>query len=104
MTRGGQHSEGPRVTSITIEGPGGAGRVRIEVDGDPSYVLVEKEAADFLKVSYRTLRNHRTHGGGPPFRILGRRVIYLLPDLVDYLHRLPLCRSTADPAYIKLGG
>ena len=47
--------------------------------------ILEQEAAEFLKVSVRTLQRWRTEpptGGGPPFYKLGhKRVAYRISDL-----------------------
>jgi len=39
------------------------------------------EAAEFLKLSPRTLEKQRVVGGGPRFRKFGSRVLYALADL-----------------------
>jgi hypothetical protein len=39
------------------------------------------QAAEFLKISPRTLEKQRVVGGGPRFRKFGRRVLYALTDL-----------------------
>jgi Helix-turn-helix domain len=43
--------------------------------------LTNDEAADFLRLSPRTLEKHRVIGGGPRFRKFGRRVVYAIDDL-----------------------
>ncbi|WP_232496261.1 helix-turn-helix domain-containing protein [Novosphingobium kaempferiae] len=43
--------------------------------------LTNSEAADFLRLSPRTLEKQRVVGGGPPFRKFGRRVLYDQADL-----------------------
>lgn len=57
-----------------------------------------EEAADFLRLSPRTLEKYRVRGGGPPFRKLGRRVVYALSDLEDWAGRR-VCDSTSDVAW-----
>jgi hypothetical protein len=57
-----------------------------------------EEAADFLRLSPRTLEKYRVRGGGPPFRKLGRRVIYALSDLEEWAGRR-VCDSTSDTAW-----
>lgn len=48
----------------------------------PQKFFDEKQAAELLNVSRRTLQRWRTEGGGPRFIRLGeRRVGYRLPDL-----------------------
>lgn len=43
--------------------------------------LTNSEAAEFLRLSPRTLEKQRVTGGGPPFRKFGRRVLYSRTDL-----------------------
>jgi hypothetical protein len=43
--------------------------------------LTNDEAAEFLRLSPRTLEKHRILGTGPRFRKFGRRVLYALTDL-----------------------
>ena len=49
----------------------------------PQY-LTNTEAADFLKLSPRTLEKLRVLGTGPRFRKFGRRVVYDVADLVSW--------------------
>jgi hypothetical protein len=56
------------------------------------------EAADFLRLSPRTLEKYRVRGGGPPFRKLGRRVVYAHSDLEEWAGRR-VCDSTSDMAW-----
>ena len=49
-------------------------------------VFNEKEAADYLCLSPKTLQKWRYVGGGPEYRLVGhRRVVYLLKDLRSFL-------------------
>ena len=41
----------------------------------------QSEAADFLRLSERTLERWRVEGDGPTFRRFGRRVVYAKSDL-----------------------
>ena len=43
--------------------------------------LTNAEAAQYLRLSPRTLEKHRILGTGPRFRKFGRRVLYALTDL-----------------------
>jgi hypothetical protein len=43
--------------------------------------LTNAEAANFLRLSPRTLEKRRRHGGGPRYCKFGRRVLYGLNDL-----------------------
>ena len=54
------------------------------------------DAARFLGVSPRTAEKWRVTGEGPPFLKIGRRVLYDLGDLEDYLASCRR-RSTSDP-------
>ncbi len=46
--------------------------------------MTEIEAADFLKLKPKTLRNMRWRGEGPSYRKHGARVIYEVNDLRSY--------------------
>ena len=63
-----------------------------------SIFLTTNEAAQFLRLSPRTLEKWRVEGSGPIFRKLGRKkVVYTKSDLVAWTEtglRLP----TADPS------
>ncbi len=48
-------------------------------------LLDTREAAEFLKVSPRTLERMRQEGTSPKFRKCGRRVLYAQSDLLDWL-------------------
>jgi hypothetical protein len=61
--------------------------------------LDNKQAADFLKLSPRTLEKHRVQGGGPRFRKLGRRVVYAIADLEAWANER-ICRNTSDLNYL----
>jgi hypothetical protein len=43
--------------------------------------LNQAEAADFLRLSERTLERWRVEGHGPRFRRFGRRIVYAQGDL-----------------------
>ena len=57
----------------------------------PSPPLNEAEAADFLGISTSSLRKSRSRQTTakriepPPYVKLGRRIVYLVPDLEQYL-------------------
>ncbi len=61
--------------------------------------LTNSEAADFLKLSPRTLEKQRVIGGGPRFRKFGRRVVYAIDDLVTWAEARG-CDSTSDQNYV----
>lgn len=46
--------------------------------------MTEDEAADFLKLKPKTLRNMRWRGEGPCYRKHGARVVYEVNDLTSY--------------------
>ncbi len=48
-------------------------------------LLGEKDAADRLGLSPRTLQAWRVSGGGPVYRKVGRRVLYAVPDLAAFV-------------------
>lgn len=52
-------------------------------------LLSSDEAADFLRVSRYTLPSWRRLGRSPPYRKLGRRVIYSMTDLEAFVETLP---------------
>jgi len=54
------------------------------------------DAARFLGISARTAEKWRLTGEGPPFLKIGRRVLYDLGDLEEYLASCRR-RSTSDP-------
>ena len=44
----------------------------------------EAEAATYLRVTPKTLKNYRYRGDGPKYRKHGGRVVYHIDDLQDY--------------------
>ena len=48
-------------------------------------LLDENEAADYLRLSERTLQGWRAKGRGPVFTKQGRRIVYLKEDLVEWV-------------------
>ena len=46
----------------------------------PQRYLTNDEAAEYLRLSPRTLEKQRVIGGGPRFRKFGRRVMYAVAD------------------------
>jgi hypothetical protein len=47
----------------------------------PGKFLDNEQAADYLRLSPRTLDRQRVTGEGPRFRKFGRRVVYAIEDL-----------------------
>ena len=48
---------------------------------DATTFLTQNEAAEFLRLSPRTLERHRVAGTEPKFTKLGRRVVYRFSEL-----------------------
>jgi excisionase family DNA binding protein len=59
-------------------------------------VFKERQAAEALGVSVRTLQRWRVEGRGPHYRKLGKLVAYAEQDLAEFLEE---CRrhSTSEP-------
>ena len=60
--------------------------------------LTNNEAAEFLRLSPRTLEKQRVIGGGPRFRKFGRRVMYAVVDLETWADARSF-EMTSDPEY-----
>ena len=54
-----------------------------------------RSAAEFLRLSERSLERLAVEGDGPPFALVGRRVIYFEPDLVAWM-RARTVASTSE--------
>ncbi|WP_082786199.1 helix-turn-helix transcriptional regulator [Acetobacter tropicalis] len=66
-------------------------------------VIPEKQAAEMLGISRRTLQNLRIDGAGPPFvQITSRRVGYSLSALQEWIAARSV-RSTTQ-ATVRFGG
>ncbi len=66
----------------------------------PQRYLTNDEAADYLRLSPRTLEKQRVLGGGPKFRKFGRRVMYAVADLDAWAADRSF-ESTSDPEYAE---
>ena len=64
----------------------------------PARYLTNNEAAEFLRLSPRTLEKQRVIGGGPRFRKFGRRVMYAIVDLETWADARSF-EMTSDPEY-----
>jgi hypothetical protein len=62
--------------------------------------LSNGEAAEFLRLSPRTLEKQRVIGGGPRFRKFGRRVMYAVIDLEVWADARSF-GMTSDPEYTE---
>jgi len=65
----------------------------------PRY-LTNDEAADYLRLSPRTLEKRRVIGDGPRFRKFGRRVMYAVVDLDAWADARSF-EATSDPEYAE---
>lgn len=66
----------------------------------PQRYLTNDEAAEYLRLSPRTLEKQRVIGGGPKFRKFGRRVMYALFDLDAWADQRSF-EATSDPEYAE---
>ncbi|HEI6959913.1 TPA: helix-turn-helix domain-containing protein [Yersinia enterocolitica] len=66
----------------------------------PSRYLTNDEAAEYLRLSPRTLEKQRVIGGGPRFRKFGRRVMYAVADLDAWADARSF-EATSDPEYAE---
>ena len=66
----------------------------------PARYLTNDEAAEFLRLSPRTLEKQRVIGGGPRFRKFGRRVMYAAADLETWADARSF-EATSDPEYAE---
>ena len=66
----------------------------------PQRYLTNDEAADYLRLSPRTLEKQRVIGGGPRFRKFGRRVMYAVADLEAWADARSF-EMTSDPQYTE---
>tara|TARA_R110000787_G_scaffold49111_5_gene117927 strand:- start:42114 stop:42380 length:267 start_codon:yes stop_codon:yes gene_type:complete len=65
--------------------------------GMPAF-LTQKEAAELLRISQRTLERYRLDGIGPKFISARRRILYSLDELVDWT-RANTFQSTSEANY-----
>ena len=65
-----------------------------------SRYLTNDEAAEYLRLSPRTLEKQRVIGGGPRFRKFGRRVMYAVTDLDAWADARSF-EATSDPEYAE---
>jgi excisionase family DNA binding protein len=56
---------------------------------DSDQLLSSDEAAEFLRISRHTLPQWRKLGRSPPYRRMGRRVVYVRKDLEAFVEALP---------------
>ncbi|MCX5565817.1 helix-turn-helix domain-containing protein [Alcaligenes phenolicus] len=70
----------------------------IATPAQPPRYLTNDEAAQYLRLSPRTMEKQRVIGGGPKFRKFGRRVMYAVADL-DAWADAHSYEATSDPEY-----
>jgi predicted DNA-binding transcriptional regulator AlpA len=69
---------------------------------DASKVITAKLAASFVGLSESTLAKLRISGNGPTYCKLGRRVVYRVADLEEWLQsRATRDTSDADTRFLK---
>jgi len=66
----------------------------------PQRYLTNDEAAEYLRLSPRTLEKQRVIGGGPKFRQFGRRVMYAVADLDTWADERSF-EATSAPEYAE---
>ncbi len=66
----------------------------------PPRYLTNDEAAEYLRLSPRTLEKRRVIGDGPRFRKFGRRVMYSVADLEAWADARSF-EATSDPEYAE---
>ncbi|MFP6559224.1 helix-turn-helix domain-containing protein [Paraburkholderia sp. B3] len=72
----------------------------VTTPAQPQRYLTNDEAAEYLRLSPRTLEKQRVIGGGPKFRKFGRRVMYAVADLDTWADQHSF-EATSDPEYAE---
>ena len=80
--------------------PAAAPASNVTSAAQPQRYLTNDEAADYLRLSPRTLEKQRVIGGGPRFRKFGRRVMYAVADLDAWAADRSF-ETTSDPEYAE---
>jgi excisionase family DNA binding protein len=70
----------------------------MQQSSDPCTLLTEKQAAEFLSVSVRTLQAWRVRGAPPPFVKIGRAVRYQRRALLEFLEQHTVTSTTEATA------
>jgi len=63
-------------------------------------LLTQKECAELLRLSERTLERWRVIGGGPAFCKFGKRVLYPRADLDRWI-AAHLVHNTSEASFLK---
>ncbi|MBA0433232.1 DNA-binding protein [Stenotrophomonas maltophilia] len=80
--------------------PAAAAAAAAAAPAQPQRYLTNDEAAEYLRLSPRTLEKQRVIGGGPKFRKFGRRVMYAVADLDAWADQRSF-EATSDPEYAE---
>ncbi|WP_425522007.1 helix-turn-helix domain-containing protein [Stutzerimonas stutzeri] len=72
----------------------------VAAPAQPQRYLTNDEAAEYLRLSPRTLEKLRVIGGGPKFRKFRRRVMYAVSDLDAWADARSF-DATSDPEYAE---
>ena len=80
--------------------PAAAPAIASTAAAQPQRYLTNDEAAEYLRLSPRTLEKQRVIGGGPRFRKFGRRVMYAVADLDAWAADRSF-ETTSDPEYAE---
>jgi transposase-like protein len=92
-----QHVELPESQALAGLGPS---RLEASLLPGEKHYLDTDEAAQFLRLSIRTMEKHRCRGTGPIYRKLGGRVVYTYVDLEQWANR-GIVSSTSDRTEIR---
>ena len=93
----GGHLRGPVPGGSAVTHPKS---LQATVTVQPQGYLTNDEAAEYLRLSPRTLEKQRVIGGGPRFRKFGRRVMYAVADLDSWADQRSF-EVTSDPEYAE---
>lgn len=61
----------------------------------PSPLLTERDVAELLRVSVRTLQDYRCSGRGPIFIKIGRRIVYRQADVDAFIEARAFASTSA---------
>jgi predicted DNA-binding transcriptional regulator AlpA len=86
---------GPAKPVDEVNDPRSDGETAADVEAAWSALPGTLEAARFIGVSTRTLEKHRIYGTGPKYSKVGRRIVYAISDLKEWVER-GAKRSTSD--------
>ncbi len=84
---------------VSLSAPSAPAHAVVAASARTPRYLTNDEAADYLRLSPRTLEKQRVQGGGPQFRKFGRRVRYAISDLDAWADEHSYS-MTSDPEYL----